>query len=37
MGTVELRAKFDNPNDIIVPGLFVTLMMGKGEIKNQWP
>lgn len=26
MGTVELRAVFDNPNDIILPGLFVTLL-----------
>ena len=32
MGTVELRAKFDNPNGIIVPGLFVTLIM---EGKNK--
>ena len=27
MGTVELRAIFDNPNDIILPGLFVTLVV----------
>lgn len=26
MGNVELRAIFDNPNDIILPGLFVTLV-----------
>jgi len=26
MGTVELRAVFDNPNGIILPGLFVTLI-----------
>jgi membrane fusion protein (multidrug efflux system) len=26
MGTVELRAVFQNPNDIILPGLFVTLV-----------
>lgn len=26
MGTVELRAVFDNPKDIILPGLFVTLV-----------
>jgi membrane fusion protein (multidrug efflux system) len=27
MGTVELRALFDNPNGIILPGLFVTLIL----------
>ncbi|BDF95177.1 efflux RND transporter periplasmic adaptor subunit [Pseudoalteromonas haloplanktis] len=26
-GTVELRASFANPNDVVVPGLFVTLML----------
>ena len=26
-GTVELRAKFDNPNSIVMPGLFVTLII----------
>lgn len=34
MGTVELRAKFDNPDGIIVPGLFVTLSM-EGKIKEK--
>ncbi|NQZ24271.1 MAG: efflux RND transporter periplasmic adaptor subunit [Colwellia sp.] len=27
MGTVELRAKFNNPDGIILPGLFVTLII----------
>lgn len=27
MGTVELRATFENPNGIILPGLFVTLIV----------
>lgn len=27
MGTVELRALFENPNGIILPGLFVTLVL----------
>lgn len=27
MGTVELRASFANPNGIIIPGLFVTLVL----------
>lgn len=26
-GTVELRAAFDNPNNIVMPGLFVTLIV----------
>lgn len=32
MGTVELRAIFDNPQNIILPGLFVTLLL---ESKNK--
>ncbi|MGB1262353.1 MAG: efflux RND transporter periplasmic adaptor subunit [Cognaticolwellia sp.] len=31
MGTVELRAIFDNPNNIILPGLFVTLVVESKE------
>jgi membrane fusion protein (multidrug efflux system) len=34
MGTVELRAKFNNPDGIIVPGLFVTLII-EGKQKEQ--
>lgn len=31
MGTVELRALFNNPNGIILPGLFVTLILESQE------
>lgn len=34
MGTVELRALFANPNRLILPGLFVTLIM-EGQEKEQ--
>ncbi|MBA6264508.1 MAG: efflux RND transporter periplasmic adaptor subunit [Colwellia sp.] len=34
MGTVELRAKFNNPDGIVVPGLFVTLII-EGKQKEQ--
>lgn len=34
MGTVELRAVFENPNGIILPGLFVTLI---AESKDKEP
>lgn len=34
MGTVELRAIFQNPDDIILPGLFVTLVAESKDKKN---
>ena len=34
MGTIEMRAKFNNPDDIIIPGLFVTLIM-EGQKKEK--
>ncbi len=34
MGTVELRAVFQNPNDIILPGLFVTLVAESKDKQN---
>ena len=34
MGTVELRALFNNPDGIILPGLFVTLVL-EGQEKEQ--
>lgn len=34
-GTVELRAKFDNPNGIVKPGLFVTLIVESKEKQKQ--
>jgi membrane fusion protein (multidrug efflux system) len=34
MGTVELRAVFQNPNDIILPGLFVTLVAESKDKKS---
>ena len=35
MGTVELRAIFQNPDDIILPGLFVTLV-AESKDKKAW-
>ncbi|WP_105200762.1 MULTISPECIES: efflux RND transporter periplasmic adaptor subunit [unclassified Pseudoalteromonas] len=34
-GTVELRAKFDNPDGIVMPGLFVTLIVESKEKQKQ--
>ena len=34
-GTVELRAKFDNPNGIVMPGLFVTLVVESQDKQSQ--
>lgn len=34
MGTVELRAEFNNPNGIIIPGMFVNLI-AQGKDKTQ--
>ena len=34
-GTVELRAKFDNPDSLVVPGLFVTLIIESKEKQQQ--
>lgn len=30
-GTVVLRARFDNPNQLLVPGLYVSTMLGRKE------
>ena len=34
MGTIEMRAEFSNPNGIILPGLFVTLVIEGQEKEN---
>ncbi|WP_448552484.1 efflux RND transporter periplasmic adaptor subunit [Thalassotalea montiporae] len=36
MGTVELRAQFENPEGLIVPGLYVTLLV-EGNAKQALP
>lgn len=36
MGTVELRAQFENPDGLIVPGLYVTLLV-EGKAKQALP
>ncbi len=30
-GTIRARAKFDNKNGVLVPGMFVTVALGKSE------
>ena len=34
MGTIEMRAEFNNPNGIILPGLFVTLVIEGQDKQN---
>lgn len=34
-GTIVLRARFDNPQDLLVPGLYVSTMLGREETTDK--
>jgi membrane fusion protein (multidrug efflux system) len=34
-GTIVLRARFDNPRDLLVPGLYVSTMLGREETTDK--